>query len=135
MPILYDNSANSLFGSATFSYTNAGNILFVGVVGDVNNDIVTAVSYNSVSMTQIAKIQNQSNRWIYLYYLLNPAQGANNIVETGYSSPALFPVSYFSAKQSGQPDSHNSASAASSTGQTVSTTVVASNCWTMMFSY
>lgn len=79
--------------SFTASYTvgsGSNRLLVVGVVGDLTLDDVTGVTYNSVAMTQVGKVQTPTGgRWTYLYYLLNPASGSNNVVVSAGSSHFL----------------------------------------------
>lgn len=88
MAIAFDAKTDKQQGAATsltFSHTCTGSnlILFVGAqTGDnLLLDQVTGITYNSVAMTR-ACIQNAvpSNSAHYLYYLLNPSTGANNVV-------------------------------------------------------
>ena len=137
MAIAYDNSAQgtTTTNPLTYSHTTAGSdrILFVGVRW-YQGDNLTSVTYAGVAMTQINKRQDNAgnNAYTYLYYLINPASGANNVVVTGTGNPNIridsVSASYTGADQSAQPDSSNSQSSTSST-MTMSTTVVASNCW------
>lgn len=117
----------------TFSHTVTGSnpYLVVGVMGDPSVDMVTGCTYNSVSMTQLDKIQTTGpSRWMYLFGLAAPATGAHNVVCSA-SASALFSalsVSYTGVNATGQPDSHNTGTA-NANPFSVSTTVVASNTW------
>src|SRR5271157_1381254 len=78
--------------SLTISYSvNAlSDFLIVALLGDTQtNDDVTGVTYNGVSMVLASKYipsANDNTRCTYIYYLLNPATGANNIVASSTSS-------------------------------------------------
>lgn len=122
----------------TFSHTCNGSnrILFVGAAGGntgVAIDDITGATYAGVSMTLISKTFVLADRYRYLFYLVAPATGANNVVISSSTSGFIAgnSLSYTGANQSGQPDSFavNQATAAS---LTVITSVVASNCWMVM---
>lgn len=113
MAIAYQGSADlgSNGGSGTFtgSYTvnAASNLLIVGFLGDLvtGNDDITAVTYNGVSMTLIAKTTTgNSVRFSYLYALANPAAGANNVIITSTSSHYLLPLAADYSGASSTPD-------------------------------
>lgn len=143
MAIAFDSSAllnisNPGSSSATWSHTCTGSslVLFVGVlmVRISTNSIPTA-TYNGVSMTQISNTVTVSPSGLgdmYMFYLANPATGSNNVVVSYLSTGILgvngVSLSYTGASQTGIPDSSNSGNG-SGTSFSVSTTVVASNCW------
>ncbi len=56
-------------------------------------------------MTLITKVQTPGDRWHYLYYLLAPASGTNNVVITAASPHYLISeaASWYNVAQSGQP--------------------------------
>lgn len=123
----------------TVAHTCTGTdlILWVGVAAG-QGDLISTVTYNGVAMTQAVKktSTNSNTNYLYLYYLINPATGANNIVVTpsGSTYLELCAASYTGAKQSGQPD--NTASAennASTTSMTATLTPVVSNCWAVTY--
>lgn len=122
------NNSNST--SLTFSHTCTGSnrALFVAT-GLHTSDVVTGVTYGGVAMTLMGKVTN--GRWVYIYGLLNPASGANDVVVT-CSSAADFlgatAMSYTGVLQSGLPDAVNTFTG-NSTTITTSLTSVADNCW------
>lgn len=138
MAIAVDATSGSQPSSSstwTLSHTCAsGASLYVCF--NVNNasELVTGVTYNGVAMTQLAKKQDTSfNSWQYIYFLAAPASGANNVVVSLSSNAAgsLMNVSYTGVSAT-QPDSSNTNGATTSgsgTPFTLTTTVVASNCW------
>ena len=136
MAIARDTSVNAgrsdLVTSKTWSHTCSGDnrILFVGVMA-LSGDYITGVTYNGVSMTLIAKNNPGTAERMYLYVLVNPASGANNVVASSTTSDYLYAgsASYTGAKQSSQPDSNTSNSQNSTTSYATSTTSVADNCW------
>jgi len=118
--------------SLTWSHTCTGTnlILFVGVFGDSATDSISGVKYAGVSMTLINKVKATGDRWCYLFVLVGPSTGVNNVVVSASASIAIdgASASYTGAKQTGQPDSSNTGTN-NLTSITVSTTVVAANCW------
>lgn len=138
MAIAFDASAKSSgsgINTLTFAHTCSGSdrALVVNVVCD-NSDKVTGVTYNGVGMTQVSKLQNTTSRFTYLYLLLGPATGANNIVVSTSSLSYIEgnSASYTGVKQTGQPDATGSNSASSGTSLTTSLTTIADNCWTVL---
>jgi len=119
--------------SKSWSHTCTGSnlILFVGIQITANTATISGVTYAGVAMTKIASIDwpGSGVGSSALWYIVAPATGANNIVVS--ASPAAyidgFGVSYTGASQTGIPDSSNTGSA-----NTLSTTVVATDCWTIM---
>ena len=139
MALAYDTTGGTEANasSITFSHTCSGSnrILFVGVSDETGTDAehVTGVTYASVAMTKIDSQRNSGaspNYFEYLYYLINPASGANNVVVSANEVVNLraISLSYTGALQSGQPDAFGKATSAT-TDLSVSVTVVASNCW------
>ncbi len=119
--------------SRTFSHNNNGNILFVHAY-TVNSADLTSVTYNGVAMTRIAKSSQSSGESSHLYYLVNPAQGANNVVITAASSLseiAGVAASYTKAKPGGVPDASSTGNG-NSTSFTGNVTTVDDNCWTVL---
>lgn len=142
MAIAFDaKSVSSLVTTAnsiTFAHTVTGTnpILYVGVFGDLNNDYVTGVTYNSVSMTLSGKQRETSGRWNYLFRLVGPSTGsAYNVVVTASSNmDAAMAVasSYTAAKQTGQPDATGGGVGGGPVaGVTGTVTVVTADCWTV----
>jgi hypothetical protein len=125
--------ASSGSSSLSWSHTCTGSnlILFVAV-GTGNNS--PSVTYNSVSMTQVAST-SQSGYYTYLFYLVAPATGSHNVVVTLNSGTNVIfgqSTSYTGAKQSGVPDASTTATDAG-TGNPLapSVTTVANNAWTV----
>ena len=136
--IAFDATANAAADSVTsltYAHTNTGSnlILFVGVDIDVGTDDITGVTYNTVAMTRINTQQTGGvgNRRNFLYYLLAPATGANNIVISRSSTGTIrsASASYTDAKQSDVPDASNTNSAGGVTSILTTTTTIADNCW------
>jgi hypothetical protein len=120
--------------SLTFAFNNvAGNILFVGFLGDASTDDITGVTYNSVALTPINKIQGR--RWTYLYVLSNPATTTNNVVISCTASHYITggALSYSGANLTGQPDANTTQTSGSAVDTlTTSLSSVADNCWHML---
>lgn len=142
--IAFDNALN--LGSSTVGTTlttsftvgaGSNRILFVGAVGDNTGsatDDITGATYNGVAMTLIDKTFVAADRYRYLFYLVNPASGANNVVITsstngGFKAGAV--ASYTGASQTGQPDASGKNQDTNNT-LTTTATVVASNSWMIM---
>lgn len=122
--------------SLTYAHTTSGSdrILFVGfAVTTQNTDDITGVTYNGSALTLVDKIKvpDTDNRWVYLYYIVAPSTGANNIVINSTSSTAKTAnaVSYTGASQTGVPDSSATNTATSGTTFALTTTSVADNSW------
>lgn len=140
MAIAYDaatDGGNASSTSHTFSHTcgASATILFVAVIGDTTGgaDDVTGVTYNSVSMTLVGKqTEATCNRFTYLYVLVSPATGANNVVISASSSHFLGggAVSY-TGSSTGALDA-STTNYGSATNFTTSVTTVADNCWTVI---
>lgn len=143
MAIAYDNSNFGIFtdhASTTDTISlsvgsGSDRILFVTVsIYNGTPTTVSGITYAGVSMTQINTQLFSTNYRQYLFYLVAPATGSNNIVVTYPNSTyqtrtSIAAVSYSGASQTSQPDSYNSATNASTTSLTATTTVVNSDCW------
>ena len=121
--------------SLTWSHTCTGSNLILLVATNDNHtaaDNITGITYNSVALTKIKNLY-LSNKNIGLWYLLNPATGANNVVMTAGASSALMGIagSYSGVAQT-QPNIITgavSATATASTGQTLTVTTTIDNSW------
>lgn len=133
-------SQNATGGSVTFSHTTSGSnrILFVAAIGAGNESTaITAVTYNGVAMTFIDKTLVPANREIYMYYLVNPASGANNVVITGTMDLiGGYAASYTGAAQTQVLDTdvkHSTNTGSSVTSLSVNTTTTVDNSWAVSF--
>jgi hypothetical protein len=134
--ITYDNSKDggnngSSTASLTYSY-NVGSgpnrLLVVNLTGDTSADDISSVTYAGTPMTLAGKVHAPSDHWQYLYYLLNPPSGSNNVVITAGSPHDLISqaASWYNVKQSAQPDAFTTNTvAATNTSITTSLTTVA----------
>jgi len=131
MAIAYVNGANSTATSTSLTYAvdcTGATILLVGF--RLSSGTPSTVTYNGVSMTQVT-----STSTTYVYYLVSPATGSNNVVITPSGSTTInsCAVCYSGADTSGQPDAFNSNSSVSTGSVSVNTTTVADNCWVAAF--
>lgn len=134
------DGSNTTGTSHTFSYTTGSGshrLLVVGVAGDLTSDFVTGATYASTPMTLAQKLApvGGANRWAYLFWLLNPASGANNVVISASSSTFLAGIAadYTGVKQSGQPDATTTQQGVGSINTlTTSITTVADNSWAIL---
>lgn len=134
--IAYDSTATGTTTgtSLTFSHTTSGTnrILFVYVQLNSTTDALTGVTYAGTSLTFINKNTDPTNGyWGYLYYMVAPATGTNNVVVSLSSSVLLwaYSASYTGASQTGQPDANITNTATTGTSITTSLTTVANNAW------
>lgn len=126
--------------SLTFSHTCTGSnrlLIVSGSVTSLTARTITGVTYAGTSMTFVITA-TASQVVSFMYILVNPTTGANNVVVTisgvtdGLNKQFnAISSSYTGCAQSGQPDSHgtNVLNGSTVTNFPVSTTVVASNCW------
>ena len=138
IPAYFDNSADGgnnggSTTSLTYSYTvgtNSNRLLLVNLIGDLSADDISSVTYAGAPMTLLDKVQTPGDRWHYLYYLLAPTSGENNVVVTAASSHYLISeaASWYNVAQSGQPVAFttNTASAASANIVSLTTSLPAS---------
>jgi hypothetical protein len=145
MAIAFNASAdlgNTGGGTSTLTtaYTcssGSNRLLVVGVIGDTTLDNVTGVTYNGVAMTLAVKQTTvfSNNRVTYLFYLLNPASGSNNVVISASVAEYLFGLAadYTGVGQFAQPDNTiaNIGANTSITTLTTSLTTILDNCWTV----
>lgn len=145
MAIAYDNSAVSdasdgsgCCGNYSFSYTCSGTdrLLVVIATGDSSQQ-TTAITYGGVSMTSLTEYSANNTgganlQQVEVWYLINPASGSNtlSVSRNGYGRLAV--ASYTGVDQVSPIDSWATTSS-SGNPQSVSTTVVKSNCWLVGF--
>lgn len=127
---------------ATWNHTCTGANLLLVVALEANktSDPVTAVKYNSVSMSKItgASIVDATNGiTISYWYLLGPSTGSNQISVTWTSGGGINlmggAISLTGVKQSSQPDASGTNSGTTGIGgtnqPTVTITTIAANSW------
>lgn len=118
----------------TFSHTmgtGVNGILFVGATVHIAQT-VTGITYNGVAMTSVGS-KATASAITYLFYLLAPATGANNVVVTSSLSDTITAssMSFTGAKQSGQPDASSTGGVTTTTAYSQAVTTIADNCWTV----
>lgn len=124
--------------SLTWAHTCSGTERVLVVSFFVSNaaDTLTGITYAGVSMTRIAMRANGSDR-SYLYYLINPSTGTNNIVAS-FSPNSQYvwgaAESLNGASQTAQPDSYSSNAASGVTTITYTTSVVVDGSWLVLMS-
>ena len=133
MAIAFDATSNggTTGTSLTFSHTTSGTNRLLMVYTFFDNDTITGVTYNSVSMTKLDQIDFTTNR-IAAWILVDPASGANDIVVSSSSSTPINAqgVSYTGCAQSGQPDAQGSAGGTSQSSPIdLTITVATTNSW------
>ena len=140
MAIAYDLTTNSTGiipeppadPVVTVSHTTSGSDRLLVVCAQVYTQTVTGITYAGTSMTLATSVAN-GNFLTYLYYLANPALGADNVVITfnasGGQHYSASINSYTGVDQTTPLDATNTATGSSTTGGTVTVTTVADNCW------
>jgi hypothetical protein len=119
--------------SLTYSHTVTGsnNIILVGVwIVNTDTDTVTGVTYNGVAMTRMNTITCTvpSSQRGYLYYLLSPSTGANNVVVSSSSADIQSrAISYTGVTSVGANGTFTPN--ASTTTAAISVTTTANNSW------
>lgn len=142
MAIAFDAKVDQTFTiggtSLTFAHvvgSGSNRLLVVGIEGNLTTDNITGVTYAGVSMTLVAKFLSLNSRWEYMFYLLNPTSGSNNVVISSNATTNIVAASasYTGVKQSGQPDASSTADQLTGTNITGTVTVVAANSWLIAF--
>jgi len=140
MAIAFDASIDGGSASATsltFAHTTSGSdrILFVYAFHNTTTDRITGATYAGAAMTLVDKVSNASGvGFSYLFYLIAPATGANNVVISANASVFIAGMasSYTGAKQSAQPDAFVTYNTPASSAATVTLTSIANNSWTVI---
>lgn len=123
------STASSLTSIAVSGSDTLG---IVYVVGETSGDNITAVTWGGSSMTKISAVQTPGDRWISAWWIANPTS-SSTIAFTGGAFFRSFHSYYTGAAQTGQVDSSGTNTSSSSNVISASTTVVASDCWAIMF--
>lgn len=141
MAIVYDTFTDGGFvgpvTSHTYTHTcsaSSNRILFVFVSIASASDLVSGVTYGGVSMTRIDTQIYTAGRSDYLYYLVNPATGANNVVISTSSSTDIgaLSTSYTGVAQTSPIDVSAKNTGTSVATKTTSLTTLTDNCWTIL---
>lgn len=130
------NGPNTPATSTTFAHNcgTGSNRLLVVSVGIPNSDRTITATYNGTSMTACGKV-NTFTRRVYMFYLIAPSTGSNNVVVTADSECDFLGVeasTYTGCKQSAQPDSQTLATSSATKSRTVTVTTNADNCWSVI---
>src|SRR3990167_2527131 len=137
MAIAIDNSGHLgyVFTTAsprTVSFTvgSGADRALVVLIRCGGTDAVSCVTYAGVSMNEIG-MHITSDLDLYLFYLENPASGANDIVVsyTGSLTTAVMAISFTGVKQTGQPEVFATDTDVAVTSTTGSITTIAANAW------
>lgn len=140
--IAYDTSVKGAVNTNSWTHTCTGSNLILFVTQFVVNATTTPTppTYNGVSMTLVTSCSvSATSDTIWLYSLMNPATGANTVTCTLLNTigGVGVSVSYSGVSPIGFPDSHfydtTNVTGTGSLAETVSTTVIASNCWLLGF--
>ena len=132
----FGSGGNLPGGSFSFSHTCSGSdrilLVYINTNGS-NGDKVTGVTYNSVAMTRAnnATLASASFR-SYIYYLIAPATGANNVTISLNASDhyvRAVSASYTGALQSSQPNDTDAGNASPGTSVSVTSVSTVDKCW------
>lgn len=134
-------SGNDTTALLIYAHTSTGsNRLLITGAGTDNpgGDTISGATYNSVSETLIdkqANAQTALTHWMFLFHLLAPATGANNVAVTRSSSGAVRSdtVSYSGVKQQVE-EAKNKGGNASTTSFGLGVTVITQDAWIIAFS-
>ncbi len=114
----------------TYSHTVTGSnpALAVCIFANNSGDAVTGVTYAGVSMTQVAKIvrADYALQYGYLYYLPNPATGANNVIVSAsvpITNSTVYSYSYTGVKNAAVENANSAAVSSSGTASVAVTTI------------
>jgi hypothetical protein len=138
MAIALDNSTDGGFAGATsltYAHTTGSGtnrILFVAILTAGGIDTVTSVTYAGSSMTLVNKILSGAGE-SYLFFLLAPTTGTNNVVITSSVSITIESgcVSYSGAAQV-TPEASNTNTGNAVTTLTTTVTTISDNDWTVL---
>jgi hypothetical protein len=122
--------------SETFSHTNNGNTVLVGLyhfVAGNNGDLVSGITYAGAAMTRLGTVTVNANERCYLYIKTDAAAGANNVV-VSYTTNVIAETHAISVSSAGssQPDASSTNSGTSSTW-TGNVTTIADKAYMIMF--
>jgi len=120
-------------GSCSFS-NSAGDLMLITDIGDTGAGTTPSCSYNGVSATELDSVQEPSDRWLYIFYLTNPATGSHTISCTGPSFNEISAVTYSGANTTSQPDTHSVQGPVGS-DVSYSATSTVDNAWAVAWAY
>jgi len=102
------------------------------VDGNGGSNEITGVTWDSSPMTKISSIQNPGDRWLSVWYIVNPT-ASSTISFTGGSYWRSFSAYYTGVDQSSPIDSSGTNTVSSVDNISISSTVNTSNCWLLAF--
>ncbi len=111
---------------------SANNIVWIGFWAAVNDDIITGVTFAGNPMTLAGKVlHDATDRWVYLYYQLNPATGVQPflISWTGSLDALHVGINLYTNTLAFDQAATNTASSATSFTTSVTTTI--DHAWTI----
>ncbi len=115
--------------------TGSNLLLWVMTLGDIGSDNLTGITYNSVAMTFVQKIQFPADRWTYNYIQINPSTGSHSIATSGLTFNAIAGISYTGCAQSGQPTANTTHLQLSATTNSLTISVPNANSWIVGYIY
>lgn len=136
MAIAWDAASgaqNNYTTALTFSHTigsGSDRLLFVSFITNNTSDKITGVTYNGTAMTRTMARQAGGNFWMYVYHLVAPDTGTNNVVVSASSGSLIWACSssYTGVNQTSPID--NTAGLSYTTGTWTGTVETsADNCW------
>ncbi len=124
MAVAFDASGGSTVANAsslTYSHTCTGSnlTLYVSAVSGAASRPVSGITYNSVAMTLVTSTSDANGNQFYLYALISPSTGANNVVVS--VSGGTVPISSQSASFTGTNQSNISTVKGTSGGNNTGT--------------
>lgn len=136
MALAYVNGNNATTTATSLTYAvdcTGADILLVGFSMTVGT--VSSITYNGVAMTLAVSNTALANRDFFLYYLVAPSSGSNNVVITPSASSLIrsCAVAYSGASSTGQPDVTGSNTQGSNTVVSTAVTTVADNCFVVAY--
>lgn len=117
-------------GTASASFTVSGSERGMVAYGANGPGAINTAEWNSTeSLTE--EIRTFNNPYGYMWWLIAPSTGAHALTMTGNGTKAIAGASYTGLNQTAFVDATNTATQSSdpNTGDTLSLTVVASDCW------
>ena len=137
MAIAFDTSGSGTgANSASVSLTAAAaNEVAIIVVDLLSTDTIgtPTVGGSSTGVTQIGSDFTNSGQTVRFYYLVNPPTTSSAYAVSGATDGIQIYVELFSGASTTSPIDSNNTGTSATTNITLSTTVVASNCWLMSF--
>jgi hypothetical protein len=137
-------ASNTTSLTEPYTVNAASNFLVIGVEGDRLGDFINTggggVAYAGVNMTFAGKTSGDppqsagNQRYVYVYYLLNPATGTNNFVITASGTCDVLLATAADYSGVGGYDTNNITAAASGTSLSSTITTANDNEWLIIFS-